>query len=209
MNQITALREGKSRIKRIQVSLDGRWALSLEPEVALTRRLHVGQKLTPEEVTELSCADQRCRSLDAALHYLEYRPRSEAEVRGKLRQRGFSGEAIEATMVRLRETGLVDDQAFAQFWKENRDTFRPRSQWLTKMELRRKGVAGEIVEQVVGQSDDSENAYQAAQGKARHLAREDYDVFRQRLGDYLRRRGFSYEVSARTVARLWQERGSA
>jgi regulatory protein len=205
MSQITALSEGKSRHKRIRLYLDGRYALSLAPEVVFREGLRVGQQLAPEELARLSRADQGCRSLDAALHYLECRPRSEFEVRLKLAQRGFPGEDIEATLNRLRELGLVDDRAFAQFWKENREQFRPRSRALTRLELHRKGVAGDIIEQVLGDCDDSESAYQAARSQVRRMSREDRGVFRQRLGDYLRRRGFSYEVAARTVARLWQE----
>jgi SOS response regulatory protein OraA/RecX len=33
-------------------------------------------------------------------------------------------------------------------------------------------------------------------------------VFRRRLGEYLRRRGFDYEVINRTVEKMWQERDS-
>ena len=34
---------------------------------------------------------------------------------------------------------------------------------------------------------------------------KDYDVFRRKLGAYLVRRGFSYEVTNRTVQRVWRE----
>jgi len=101
----------------------------------------------------------------------------------------------------------VDDMAFAQFWKDNRESFSPRSQWLTKLELRRKGVADDIIDQVVAGVDDDSSAYQAAMGKARSLLRSDYQGFRRRLGEYLKRRGFGYEVIRRTVERLWQEQG--
>jgi len=102
----------------------------------------------------------------------------------------------------------VDDMAFAQFWKDNRESFSPRSQWLTKLELRRKGVAGDIIDQVVDAVDDYDSAYRAALSKARSLPLSDYQGFRRRLGGYLRRRGFSYEVIVNTVERLWQEHGS-
>jgi len=205
MNQITALREGKSRHKRIRLYLDGRYALSLEPEVVFREGLAVGRTLEPDELARLYGANQRCLSREAALRYLECRPRSESEVRGKLAQRGFPAADIEATLAQLREAGLVDDRAFARFWQENRDAFRPRSRAMTALELRRKGVPAEIIDEVLGERDDSESAYRAARGKARRLDRADKAVFSQRLGEYLRRRGFNYEVTARTVARLWQE----
>ena len=48
-------------------------------------------------------------------------------------------------------------------------------------------------------------AYQADLHKAQHLPKQDYEVFRRRLGDYLKRRGFGYTVISQTVKRLWQE----
>jgi regulatory protein len=110
---------------------------------------------------------------------------------------------------RLKETGVVDDIAFARFWKENRETFSPRSQRLTKVELRQKGVAADVIDRIAGVVDDDNSAYRAALGKARSLSLSDYQGFRRRLGEYLKRRGFGYEVIHRTVERLWQERESS
>ena len=97
--------------------------------------------------------------------------------------------------------------AFAQFWKDNRESFSPRSQWLTKLELRRKGVASDIIDQMVDTIDDDDSAYRAVRSKARGLAYSDYQSFRRRLGEYLKRRGFSYGVINNAVERMWQEQG--
>jgi regulatory protein len=146
---------------------------------------------------------QRC--FNAALRYLDYRPRSEAELRERLKRRGFDGDSVEATILKLREQGLVDDFAFAQFWKDNRQSFRPRSRWLTSLELRQKGVAKAVIEQVVADVDDEDSAYRAALSRANRLPGSDYQGFRHYLGEYLKRRGFGYGVINHTVERLWQE----
>ena len=100
----------------------------------------------------------------------------------------------------------MDDVAFAQFWKDNRESFSPRSQRLTKLELRRKGVADDIIAQVTDAIDDDNSAYRVALSKARSLPLSDRQAFRRRLADYLKRRGFSYGVISHTVERVWQER---
>jgi regulatory protein len=110
-------------------------------------------------------------------------------------------------LARLREQGLVDDMAFAQFWKDNRESFSPRSQRLAGLELRRKGIDEETIAQVVGVIDDDDSAYRAALSKARSLSLSDYHSFRQRLAGYLKRRGFSYGVINHTVERVWQKQG--
>jgi len=207
MRKITAIRVGKGRRKRVRVFLDGRFAFSLEAEVAVREGLRVGQVLSANQIEALTRSDHFHRCLNAAAHYLGYRPRSEAEVRERLQRRGFDGDSVHAVIAKLKEQGLVDDMAFAQFWKDNRESFSPRSQWLTKLELRRKGVGDDIIDQVVDAVDDADSAYRAAVSKARSLPQSDYQSFRRRLGEYLKRRGFGYGVINHTVERVWQERG--
>jgi len=204
MKKVTAIRAGR-RGKRVNVFLDGSFAFSLEAEVAMKKNLKLEQELSEDEIEALTGADLFQRCLNAAFRYLGYRPRSEAELRERLKRRGFEAGNVEAALTRLREQGLVDDLAFAQFWKDNRETFRPRSQWLTRLELRRKGVTDNIIDQVVADVDDEDSAYRAAQSRAHRLPDSDYEGFRHRLGGYLKRRGFGYSVINNTVERLWQE----
>lgn len=209
MSKITALRVGRGRGKRVNIFLDGKFAFSLEAEVTVKKGLQVEQELSADQIEALTRSDHSQRCLNAAVLYLSYRPRSESELRERLHQRGFDGDTQEAVITRLREQKLVDDMAFAQFWKDNRESFSPRSQWLTKLELRRKGVANDIIDQVVGAIDDDDSAYRSALRKARSLPQSDYQSFRRRLGEYLKRRGFSYGVINHTVERLWQDQVSS
>ncbi len=207
MRKITAIRVGKGRRKRVNVLLDGKFAFSLEAEVAVKEGLVVGQELNASQIEAMTRSDHFHHCLNAAALYLSYRPRSESELRGRLHRRGFDSNSIEVVITKLKEQGFVDDKVFAQFWKDNRQSFSPRSQRLTKLELRQRGVASDIIDQVVNVADDDDNAYRAAQSKARGLSPSDYRNFRNRLGEYLKRRGFDYGVINRTVERLWQERG--
>ncbi|MFC1897085.1 regulatory protein RecX [Chloroflexota bacterium] len=208
MGKITALRSSKGQRKRVNISLDDRFAFSLEAEVAIQEGLQVGQEIAASQIEALARSDNFHRCLNAATHYLSYRPRSEFELRGRLRQRGFDGDSVEAVLAKLKEQGLVNDMTFAQFWKDNRESFSPRSQWLTKLELRQKGIAHNIIDQIADTIDDGDSAYRAALSKARNLSPSDYQSFRHRLGDYLKRRGFNYGITNQTIERLWQELGN-
>ena len=132
MKKVTAVRSGK-RGKRVNIFLDEKFAFSLEAEVALKEGLKAEKAISEDEIEALKKADLFQRCLNAAFHFLSYRPRSEAELRQRLQRRGFDGDNVAAVLARLKERGLVDDLAFAQFWKDNRQSFRPRSQWLTRL----------------------------------------------------------------------------
>ena len=144
--------------------------------------------------------------LDAAYRYLSYRPRSEAEIRQWLHRRGFASEVAEETIANLREQNLSDDFAFAQFWKDNRLSFRPKSKRLIEKELRDKKVATEIIEQMTADINDEEIAYKLGSSRMQALAHLDYPDFLRRLSNYLGYRGFSYQVIRDTAARLWREK---
>jgi len=127
-------------------------------------------------------------------------------MRQRLHQRGFDSEAVERTITRLKEQELIDDYAFAAFWKNNRLSFKPKSKRLIAKELKDKKMTQEIVEQVTEDIDDDSNAYKLGCSRMQMLAHLDYPDFHRHLSNYLGYRGFSYEVIKRTVGLLWQEK---
>jgi regulatory protein len=153
---------------------------------------------------KLLSSDQSC--LDAALRYLSYRPRSEWEIMKHLEKKGFAPSSVGAVLLSLREKKLVDDVAFAEFWKTNRESFSPRSRAMLRSELRRKGIAQDIIAEVIQGVDEEASACEAASKRAKRFATSDYDNFCRGLMTFLRQRGFNHEVAQQTVNHLWKER---
>ena len=205
MAVITRLVAGKGRPKKVKVYLDGKYAFSLEAAVALEARLRIDQELSRPKIEKLEYENGLKRALAAAGRLLSFRPRSEYELRQKLAQKGYDAATVAASLKYLKEHGLVDDAAFARYWAENRTTFSPRSQRLVQLELRQKGVTAEVAQEMSGAVDDEAAAYAAGSKRASRLEASDYEQFRRRLGEYLRRRGFGYDVINCSVKRLWQE----
>ena len=142
--------------------------------------------------------------LKAAYRLLGYRQRSEIELRNKLSSR-FTKAAIDAVIERLRDKHMVDDIAFAQYWRERREMLNPRSRRMVCIELRQKGIDKEVISKVLVSYNDEENAYRAAKKKANLLSKEGYGNFSRKMSSFLMRRGFNYEVTKQTVDRLWRE----
>ncbi len=206
-NKITAIKAGKNhRLKRSNIYLDGKFAFSLENEVILKQNLKVGQPLSEQQLEKLNTADNLLLCLNAAFQFLSVRPRSRSEMVQRLTKRGFAEPEIEQTITRLKSINLLDDAAFAEYWKENRTSFRPRSQRMLKSELRQKGVETEVVNAAISGIDETANAYRAALVRARTLQLVDYPLFCKKLGGFLHRRGFSYSVIHSTVKQVWQEK---
>ena len=198
--RITAL-QPQARGNRVRVYLDGAYAFSLAEAVAAD--LQVGQRLTAAQVQALLDADARWRAWQHAARLLAVRPRSAAEIRRRLRRRGYADEVVEATLARLRAAGWLDDAVFARQWVENRLAFRPRSRALLRAELRQKGVDEAAIEAALAPVDDEALAWDAAQRALRRYRGLPWPVFARRLSAYLARRGFSPGLVRQVVRRAW------
>jgi len=201
--RITALKYQKKRRDRVSVYLDGRFAFGV-PEI-VAARLQVGQSLSDAEIEALCEHGSVEEAYNRALGYLSYRPRSQAEVATYLQRHDIPDTQVEAAVERLKAAGLVDDEAFAQFWVENREQFRPRGPRALRYELQRKGIGREAIDQALEGVDPLAGAYQAAARKAQQLSHLDQPEFFRKLVDYLARRGFDYDVAKEVTNRYWSE----
>ncbi|HEY50112.1 MAG TPA: regulatory protein RecX [Dehalococcoidia bacterium] len=208
MDTVTVIGTHRKRRGFVKVILDSGSAFSLSLTVAADVGIQKGQTFSLHEIEQLKSTDTFHRSLNRALRLLSVRPRSEAELKNRLNRHGFDDDTVQRVIAKLKEQGLVDDAAFAQFWQENRENFRPLSRRLIGLELKQKGVDPETIAEAVAEVDDELGAYRAAQKKVRSLAGLDYQSFRKRLGAFLKRRGFDYELINRTIDRVWQEQNT-
>ena len=143
-------------------------------------------------------------ALKAGLRLISYRPRSRHEIQIRLKRR-FGNAVAQVVMDRLEEKGYIDDLKFAHFWRQNRETHRPRGRRLIKQELLKRGVDKEVVDLATADLDEGTNAYRAAITRLPRLQGVDYITFRRRLEGYLNRRGFRRDIIWDTIKLLWRE----
>ena len=87
-------------------------------------------------------------------------------MRTHLQRKAFDEETIEQVLAYLNGLELLDDVAFAQYWVEQRETFRPRSRYALGQELRQKGISREIVAAALEEVDETAAARRAAEKQA-------------------------------------------
>jgi regulatory protein len=169
-------------------------------------RVRVGQIVTATELAELERAEARETAYNKALRFLEPRPRSVAEVREHLVKKKIANDVIDETLARLKDAGLLDDAAFAKYWVENRETFRPRAGRALRYELKRKGIADSAIGDVLGEIDESDSAYRAVANRAQRWSNLERREFMDKVSAFLVRRGFGYDIAKSTAKRLWDEK---
>lgn len=168
--------------------------------------LAAGDEVDAEEYAARVAEAQRADVYEAALSSLDLCARTRQELRRSLLARGFVSAAVEATLDRLADSGLINDRRYAERAVEV-SAARPVGVYAVRRKLRAKGVAEEDAEAALGALDDEQQA-QAAQAAARSLLRRYAQLpareGRAKLSQALARRGFSWEAVRAAVDKVWE-----
>ena len=206
MGVITALEVQKRNKERVNVYLDGEYAFSLT--LIEAARLHKGQTLDEAEVEALRDQNTIIKAVDQAARFLAHRPRSVNEVRRNLSRKQMPDAVVDAALSRLEAMGYLDDHAFARYWLENRTTFKPRGAMALRYELRQKGVTDTVIDSVLEDLDEHDAAIRAGRQKVSRYSGLTRREFKNKLGSYLQRRGFSYPTSRDVIEQIAAELAS-
>ena len=127
------------------------------------------------------------------LRRLTDRPRSRAELAEALAGRDVPSEMATRLLDRFEEVGLVDDEAFARTWVQTRMGNKGLARRALGAELRRKGVADDVVRTVLDEIDgdtETEAARRLVRRKLPTTRGLDTQVRMRRLAGMLGRKGY-------------------
>jgi regulatory protein len=207
--RVTAIERQTRNPSRVNVYLDGVFAFGIDDEVLFRHPIHEGDELRESFIDEALLSDERVRAKSKALRLLGHRALTAGELRDKLEARDFSDRSIRRVLDDLSRVGLLNDAAFAESFVHDRMMLKPCSKRFLVMELTRKGLseadAGRIVDASYGPASEAEVAGALARKKAASLAGEDPRRKRQKIADFLFRRGFEWDIASEAVARAVEE----
>ena len=153
--------------------------------------LDTGPEADPESVGRKILLDQ-----------LTGRARTRSELAVKLAGKDVPDDVATRLLDRFEEVGLVDDEAFAREWVEQRQTGRGLARRALAMELRRKGIDDETAREVLEEidpDDEVEAARTVVRAKLRSVGSLDREKALRRLVGVLARKGHSSSVAFRVV----------
>lgn len=207
--KITAISAQVRDKNRVNVSVDGRYRFSLDILQLTDLGIRVGKEYTEAEMLDLENESQFGKVYTRALEYALTRPRSQREMKDYLYRKtrdtrtktgsikkGVSTELTTRVFERLEEKGYLNDEKFARFWIENRNVRKGSSMKKLSSELFAKGVDRSIIDQLIGESDrsDDDELRKIIAKKAARYSDE------QKLIGYLARQGFQYDDIKQALA---------
>ncbi len=214
---ITDLKQGVKNPNRVNVFVDGKFSFSLDVSQVVDFHIKKGMEISVEQLDEYKKASEFGKLYQRTLEWVLLRPRSERETndylykklrmsssgrssrpssRGSsLRPRSNCGcpsedipELSNKIITRLTSKGYLDDRKFAEWYVENRFVKKGISRKSLTMELMKKGISAEIIDDVLDVRNDEEEILKIIAKK-----RAKYD--NEKLIQYLCRQGFSYQLA--------------
>jgi regulatory protein len=200
MAKITKIQAQRKK-GRVNIFLDDSFSLAVYDAALVDFNLYKGKELTDTEITTLKNQDDEAKCLAKAYHLLSFRPRSEAELKKRLAEK-YSEELAIKVIKKLKKNSYIDDAAFVDFWIENRSGSRGPK--LLTDELIKKGVNKNLILEKLGQDNEEiiyQNALNLVESKSRFKKIDKKDAY-NKIGPYLARRGYSYEIIKKVIKNL-------
>ena len=142
------------------------------------------------------------KAYNYALTLLDYRERSQWEIKERMHQKGYTPEVIQQVIDYLKEHDFLNDRRFSEWWANSiiKKGFARRGVYY---ELRKKGIPKDLIEEVVGKLfskiDETEMALRIVQKRCK-MPKGERDF--QRISGFLRRRGYSFSVINTVIEQL-------
>jgi regulatory protein len=200
--RITKIENQKKRPARKNIYADGKFVAGVSAETLLKLALRTGDDIGPEQLKAIQAAETIQSARNTALRFLSTRPRTEREMRSKLRDKEFSDEEISRVIQDLRQTGLLNDREFTRMYIRNARALRPAGAPVLRRKLALLGVDRALVDEIIAEELTTTDQAQSAHDLAAHfVARakatrksEPPEKLRARLTGFLGRRGFRWET---------------
>ena len=142
------------------------------------------------------------RAKNVLLHQLSRSMKTRFQLQEILKKREIPDEIAQLALDRFTEAQLIDDAIFAAAYVRTR-LENGRSVSAIRGELRRKGVAQELIEaELEGVDSDREQeiANRLAANRYSRMLNLEAEVRKRRLLGFLQRRGFSQSIAYRAIS---------
>jgi regulatory protein len=198
--RITKIESQQKHPGRKNIYADGKFVAGVSTETLLKLALRPGDEIGPEQLKAIQAAESAQSARNTALRFLSARPRTEREIRSRLREKEFSDQEISSVIDDLRQSGLLDDRQFARLFVRNAMTLHPAGAPVLRRKLLLLGVDRKTTDEIIAEELSGESQAATARDLARRFvararsARTEDQKLRARLSGYLARRGFPWDT---------------
>lgn len=202
---ISKITQGKKNPERYNIFFEDKFAFSVDEAVLVRYQLTKGKELDQWTIEEMAFEDQIRKAYNKALHYLGFRMRSEGEVRTKLKENEFGEAVIDEAIKKLYEHKFLDDRAFSEALMRTQMNSGKKGPRAIQQDMQKKGIDKQMQKEVLD-SYTEEEQLEIARGLAEKIAAKEKlktpSQIKQKISDFLMRKGYSYTLISQAAAEL-------
>lgn len=199
--------EPQRNIKRVNIFIDGNFAFGLTVDLRFKYGLHIDDEITQDFIDNILKAEEQVKVTEHALNLLSYRQRSEKEIIAALNRKGYEETYIQHTLEYLKRNKFIDDYAFANSFIKDKQNLNGYGSVRIKFELMKKGISKDIIEATLVLEEDEEFdiAMLIALKKLKSYEGQDKNAIYRKLGGFLQRKGYSYDIVSKILRELLKD----
>jgi regulatory protein len=204
MVKITEISPQQKAPHRVNIFVDEVFKFGLDERLLLDFDLYVGKEISNSDIEKFKEGDSYQKCMEKAFRFLSFRMRSEKEMRDKLLEK-YDAKIVEKAIEKLKDLKYVNDIDFARAWVESRKVGRGKR--ALSFELSRKGVTKEIIDEaLLGLSGDEEfeSALDLVKKKSKYKNLDRNEAY-QKIGGFLSRRGYSYDIIKKIINKKYNK----
>jgi regulatory protein len=142
--------------------------------------------------------ENKNEGLKFSMKLLGLRKRSVFEIKQRLKEKGYGSNLSNEIIKELQGYKYLDDESFTESYIRDRIQFRPSGKTLIKMELRKKGIDSNIIEEKLEELLDEKKELEMARAIVKKkgkilITKEPQKVFAKVLF-HLKSKGFSSHI---------------
>lgn len=204
MPQITDIKTQQKNKNKLSIYIDNKYSFSLTiAQLSDEKNIRIGKVITDEEVSRLKKVSSLTNQYLKLINLIYVRPRSEYEIKSKLKQKKLDPDEIDELINQLKEGDYINDTKFTEWWVSSRKLTKPISSLKLKAELTQKGIHKNIIDEVISNNftqQDEMNSLKELIDKKKSKYEDP-----QKFMSYLASKGFKYSQIKEALENTNQE----
>lgn len=202
MFEITSITPQQKDKTRCNIEIDGKFYCGMKLDTALANGLRAGMSVDTDFLSHLQLESEKMTALDKALRHISVSMKTEKEIRTFLKKKGYLEEVENYVIDKMKDYGYIDDETYAASYAAGAS--KRKGSRLIQLELKQKGVDGQIIESVLSSlTDETESAKKCLE---KYMRGKPFDQATLRKAyRNLISKGFDYDTCKQAIESLKDE----
>lgn len=205
MKKITKIEYQKKNKDRVSIYLDDEYAFGVDLNVLIKYSLSKNMELEDDFIREILEAEEEVSAYNYAISILARTPKSEKQLKQKMRDKGYDLIFIEKAIKKLQGKKYIDDERYCEMFINDKINISKYGKRKIKQALYEKGIDRDIIEDKLSKvtnEEETKRAYMIGAKKLRTIKEEDIRKKTMKLSNYLVNKGFEYSAVKKAVSKL-------